>query len=269
MKATTKAILGSLALAFGTHAAAQVTFFGREGFAGRSFTANGPVSEFSRHGFNDRASSAVVRGGTWEVCEHTWYDGRCVVLRPGTYGSLAAMGLDNDLSSARPVGNSAHRGEYRPFQSSSGHDYRRRRNERIFEAEVTSVRAVVGPPQQRCWIEQQAATAPAASNSIPGAIAGAIIGGILGHQVGGGRGQDIATGVGAVGGAALGATLGRGSGGDTVVMQDVQRCEHVSTYSQPDYWDVTYHFRGREHRVQMTAPPGPTILVNRSGEPRV
>jgi uncharacterized protein YcfJ len=269
MKATTKAVLGTLVLAIGTHAAAQVTVFNREGFEGRSFTASGPVGDFARHGFNDRASSAVVRGGTWEVCEHTRYDGRCVVLRPGTYGSLAAMGLDNDVSSARPVRDSAHYGEYRTFQSSSGHDYRRRKNERLFEAEVTSVRAVVGPPQQRCWIEQQAVSAPFASSSIPGAIAGAVIGGILGHQVGGGRGQDIATGVGAVGGAALGARLGRGSGGDTVVMQDVQRCETVSTYSQPDYWDVTYVFRGREYRAQMTAPPGPTIFVNRSGEPRV
>ena len=41
------------------------------------------------------------------------------------------------------------------------------------------------------------------------------------------------------------------------------------TYSQPDYWDVTYVFLGREYRVQMTPPPGPTILVNRFGEPRV
>lgn len=269
MKATTKAVLGSLALAIGTQAAAQVTFFGREGFEGRSFTVNGPVGDFARHGFNDRASSAIVRGGTWEVCEHLRYDGRCVVLRPGTYGSLAAMGLDNDLSSARPVTDDARYGEYRTFPSSSGYDYRRRGNERLFEAQVTSVRAVVGPPQQRCWIEQQAVSAPFASSSIPGAIAGAVIGGILGHQVGGGRGQDIATGVGAVGGAALGAQLARGSGGDTVVMQDVQRCEHVASYSRPDYWDVTYHFRGREHRVQMTAPPGPTIFVNRAGEPRV
>jgi hypothetical protein len=32
---------------------------------------------------------------------------------------------------------------------------------------------------------------------------------------------------------------------------------------------VTYEFQGVEHRVQMNAPPGPTILVNRDGEPRV
>ena len=37
-----------------------------------------------------------------------------------------------------------------------------------------------------------------------GAAGGAVVGGLLGHQVGGGRGQDIATVVGAVGGAVAG-----------------------------------------------------------------
>ena len=36
----------------------------------------------------------------------------------------------------------------------------------------------------------------------------------------------------------------------------------------PDHWDVTYDFRGIEHRLQMSAPPGPTIAVNGNGEPR-
>jgi len=43
----------------------------------------------------------------------------------------------------------------------------------------------------------------------------------------------------------------------------------VSSNSRPDYYDVTYNFRGSEHRVQMTSPPGRTILVNQNGEPRV
>ncbi len=37
-----------------------------------------------------------------------------------------------------------------------------------------------------------------------GAVGGAVVGGVLGHQVGGGRGQDIATVAGAVGGAVAG-----------------------------------------------------------------
>jgi len=94
-----------------------------------------------------------------------------------------------------------------------------------------------------------------------------VIGGIIGHQIGGGRGQDIATAGGAVGGAALGANLGRG--GQEVVSQDVQKCAYVSDNARPAYWDVTYHFNGYNHQVQMTSPPGPTILVNAQGEPRV
>ena len=53
-----------------------------------------------------------------------------------------------------------------------------------------------------------------------------------------------------------------------MVTQDVQRCATVPASAKPDYWDVTYTFRGLEHRVQVTSLPGPTITVNRQGEPR-
>ena len=69
-------------------------------------------------------------------------------------------------------------------------------------------------------------------------------------------------------GAAVGANVGSASDG-LVYSQDVQRCEYVPTSGPPDYWDVTYVFAGREHRAQMTAPPGAIILVNAQGEPRV
>jgi uncharacterized protein YcfJ len=148
------------------------------------------------------------------------------------------------------------------------YDYRRRQNERLYEANVSYVRAVVGPPQQRCWVErEQVDNRGAAGVNIPGAIIGGAIGGILGHQIGGGRGQDIATGIGILGGAAVGANVGRGSD-DPVYTQNVQRCEYVPTSASLDYWDVTYNFGGYEHRVQMTTPPGATILVNAQGEPR-
>jgi uncharacterized protein YcfJ len=148
------------------------------------------------------------------------------------------------------------------------YDYRRRQNERLYEANVSYVRAVVGPPQQRCWVERERVdNRCAAGVNIPGAIIGGAIGGILGHQIGGGRGQDIATGIGILGGAAVGANVGRGSD-DPVYTQNVQRCEYVPTSASLDYWDVTYNFGGYEHRVQMTTPPGATILVNAQGEPR-
>ena len=36
----------------------------------------------------------------------------------------------------------------------------------------------------------------------------------------------------------------------------------------PQYYDVTYRYNGTNRYVQMTRPPGPTITVNRDGEPR-
>ena len=147
------------------------------------------------------------------------------------------------------------------------YDYRRRDNEPLYEAPVTSVRAVVGPPQQRCWVERQVVDTGSGIN-VPGAVVGGVVGGILGHQIGSGRGQDLATGIGAVGGAVVGANVGRDATG-TVYTQDVQRCANVSTVPAVDYWDVTYNFRGYEHRVQTTSPPGRTIWVNAQGEPRV
>ena len=80
--------------------------------------------------------------------------------------------------------------------------------------------------------------------------------------------QDIATAGGAVAGGVVGAKVGGRVGGSTPAPQEVQRCENVSSPAAPDYWDVTYSFRGIEHRVQMSAPPGPTISVNERGEPR-
>lgn len=255
---------------YDNNAAAQVTFYEREGFVGRSFTTQEQIGNFERFGFNDRASSVLVLHGLWEVCEDGRFRGRCVVLRPGRYPSLAAMGLNNRVSSARAMSRNARISENRYAPAPVAIDYYRRRdNEQLYEADVTFVRAVVGPPEQRCWIEREQVVQEQRNNSVPGAIAGAVIGGILGHQIGGGSGQDIATVGGVVAGAAVGANLGRNSGGgQQVVTQDVQRCANEPSQTQPDYWDVTYIFRGQEHRVQMSAPPGPTITVNRQGEPR-
>ena len=150
----------------------------------------------------------------------------------------------------------------------AAYDYRRRENEPLYEAPVTSVRAVVGPPQQRCWVERQVVDTGSPGINVPGAVVGGVVGGILGHQIGSGRGQDLATGIGAAGGAVVGANVGRDAAG-TVYTQDVQRCATVSTAAAVDYWDVTYNFRGYEHHVQTTSPPGRTILVNGQGEPRV
>ena len=148
----------------------------------------------------------------------------------------------------------------------AAYDYRRQQGEPLYEAPVTSVRAVVGPPEQRCWVERQVVDTGSAGINVPGAVVGGVVGGILGHQIGSGRGRDVATGIGAATGAVVGANVGAPG---AVYTQDVQRCANVSSAGRLDYWDVTYNFRGYEHRVQTTSPPGATILVNAQGEPRI
>ena len=80
---------------------AQITFYGRENFEGRAITLDRPIGDLERLGFADRASSVVVTGAAWEICDDVRFSGRCVVLRPGRYPSLATVGMDNRVSSAR------------------------------------------------------------------------------------------------------------------------------------------------------------------------
>ncbi len=269
MKALMKNVFAVAAVAFAVQATAQVIFYENEGFQGRSFTAQRQIDSLERFGFNDRASSVVVLNDRWEVCEDARFRGRCLVLRPGRYPSLSAMGLNDRVSSVRMVSRNGNIDErrYAPMPEPV-YDNRRRDNEHLFEAQVTSVRAVVGPPQQRCWIEREQVVQERGNNQVPGAIVGGLLGGVLGHQIGGGSGKDIATIGGAVAGAAVGANAGRDSGGQVVTSQNVQRCASVPNQARPEFWDVTYTFRGLEHRIQMTTPPGATITVNKQGEPR-
>ena len=269
MKAIMRNALAVAGVAVATQASAQITFYEREGFQGQSFTAEKQIGNFDRYGFNDRASSVEVLRDRWEVCEDARFSGRCVVLRPGRYPSLAAMGLNNRISSVRDVSHDARIDDNRYAPAPVPvNDYRRRDNERLHEANVTSVRAVVGPPEQRCWVEHEPVAQDRQKANVPAALAGAVIGGILGHQVGSGRGKDIVTVGGAVAGAAIGANIGRDGSGQQLQTQDVQRCTSAPSQAKPSLWDVTYNFRGEEHRVQLANPPGPTVTVNERGEPR-
>src|SRR6185295_342452 len=209
--------------------------------------------------------SAVVFGNRWEVCEDVRFSGRCVVLRPGRYPSLTSMGLNNRISSVRAVSSNARfdGGRYAPPPPAPVYDNRRRNGERLYEANVTAVRAVVGPPEQRCWVEREQVPQAQSDLNVPGAVVGAVIGGVLGHQVGSGRGNTAATVAGTVAGGAVGANVGR-PGAQT---RDVQRCASVPSQT-PAYYDVTYHFQGQEHHMQTATPPGQTVIVNARGEPR-
>jgi uncharacterized protein YcfJ len=266
MKPTLKAALAVATLLATSHAAAQLTLYSQEGLRGRAFAVNGTIDNFDGSGFNDRASSLVVQRGQWEVCEDAYFNGRCTVLRPGQYPSLGAMGLNNRVSSVRRV-RGGPRYAYAPPPPPAGPVYRYypQYGERLFAADVVAVRAVLGPPEQRCWVEREQVRESGAN--VPGAILGGVIGGVLGHQIGSGSGNDVATALGVIGGAAIGANVDRRP--DRVRSQDVQRCATVPGSAHPAYWDVTYVFRGQHHRAQLSTPPGPTITVNGRGEPRI
>jgi hypothetical protein len=138
MRAVLKAVIAAAGLILAAQAAAQVTFYEGEGFRGRAFNADGPVSNFDGTGFNDRAASVVVDRGNWQACEHANYAGRCVLLRPGRYDSLAAMGMERNISSVQPAEESA---AYYPSQAQAAtaapvYDYGRRAGEQLYEVPV-------------------------------------------------------------------------------------------------------------------------------------
>lgn len=242
---------------------AQVTFYSREGFRGRTLAAEGDVPDFGSYGMNDRAGSVVVRGGErWEACEDANFRGRCTILGPGSYADPAAMGLDDRVASVRIVPPGMRYGEDRNPPPPA---YGPRPEEQAYQVNVSAVHAVYTGSDQRCWVDREQVVQD--GRSVGGAIAGGIVGGIVGHQIGGGTGRDLAT----VGGAVAGAAIGSRAAGTapTAYTQDVQRCESVPRSGQPDYWDVTYYFQGTEHHTQMATPPGPSITVDAFGEPRM
>ena len=99
---------------------ADVTFYERENFGGRDMNVSQTVSNFDGTRFNDRARSAIVNDGQWEVCVDANFSGGCQVLGPGRYPDLG--GLGGRVSSARPVATAtlSNRGEHRSRAGGGG-----------------------------------------------------------------------------------------------------------------------------------------------------
>jgi hypothetical protein len=80
-----------------------LTLYEHRDFGGASVNVDRPRRRLERADFDNIASSAVVTGGPWEVCDGDEFSGRCVILKPGRYASLDRIGMNNRISSARPV----------------------------------------------------------------------------------------------------------------------------------------------------------------------
>ena len=92
MKSTLVLVLSLCAVAVPA-AAQEIVLYQNQNFNGPQFAANESVTDLSRIGFNDRASSVKVRRGSWQLCSESFYRGSCVTLQPGDYPSLGSMGL--------------------------------------------------------------------------------------------------------------------------------------------------------------------------------
>lgn len=86
-----------------TFAAADITLYQRDSYGGRQFRATQSVSDLENVGFNDRTSSVIINGGSWQLCTDAYFRGRCVTLQSGEYPSLDSMGLNNAVSSIRDI----------------------------------------------------------------------------------------------------------------------------------------------------------------------
>jgi hypothetical protein len=82
-------------------ASGAIDLFGRPNFRGRSVRLEDNAADLHERNFDGRASSAIVRDGTWQLCSQPGYSGSCLVMGPGEYPRLA--GLDDRVSSIRQV----------------------------------------------------------------------------------------------------------------------------------------------------------------------
>ena len=78
-----------------------IDLFGRPKLRGRSVRVDDNAPDLYDMDFDGRASSAIVREGTWQLCTQPRYSGSCLVVGPGEYPRLAT--LNDRVSSIRQV----------------------------------------------------------------------------------------------------------------------------------------------------------------------
>ena len=133
-------------------------------------------------------------------------------------------------------------------------------------AEVLDVKPVtktVSTPRQVCADEVVTRQKPVKDEKrVTGTVIGAVVGGVLGHQVGGGRGQDVATVAGAAAGGYAGNQVQKKVQDGNTYQDTEQRCrtEYDSRQETVGY-DVRYRLNEKESVVRMDHDPGSRIPV--------
>lgn len=96
-----RAMMLAAALVAVPAAAEQIILYERSNFTGRHLTIERDLANLDDFGFGNRASSAYVMSGTWELCTGRRYQGSCQTVTPGGYRTLGNQ--SNRVSSIRPV----------------------------------------------------------------------------------------------------------------------------------------------------------------------
>jgi hypothetical protein len=86
-----------------TAGASELWLFEHEDYRGRQFPAVASAPNLDNGNFSDRASSARIASGQWQLCSEPYFRGRCVTLGAGDYGSRDAIGLPAGVASARDL----------------------------------------------------------------------------------------------------------------------------------------------------------------------
>jgi hypothetical protein len=79
----------------------RLVFFDRTNFRGDSRDLFNNSANLGS--FGDRARSVQVYGGTWELCDSSSWNARCVTVNQSV-SDLRSLGLRNGVASAREVG---------------------------------------------------------------------------------------------------------------------------------------------------------------------
>lgn len=100
----------AIAATSGSVLAGEITLFEDENFRGNNIRITSEVASLDGTGMNDRAQSAIVRDGVWELCRDANFSGGCIQLPPGRYPRLDGN-LARNVSSARETGAPRYMGE--------------------------------------------------------------------------------------------------------------------------------------------------------------
>jgi len=79
----------------------DVILFTDANFGGAEVALSSNMRSLNDVGFNDRASSMIIREGRWEICDDSDFRGQCAVYGPGRYSGLDRM--NDRVSSIRRV----------------------------------------------------------------------------------------------------------------------------------------------------------------------